>query len=145
MLYLEKEKLPAQLYNAVITIEWSQDSSFIKAYKDPSNGWRIVFENIFNNAGGFTSVEEYIEKGCLMQCNYGRIVNLYGNEAEKTIKTLLKKNQVHFLGSDVHREKGTYLIIPETIKKIKKIVGESKLQELTTINPQKILKNEEWE
>ncbi len=90
-------------------------------------------------------VEEYIEKGCLMQCNYGSIVNLYGNEAEKTIKTLLKKNQVHFLGSDVHREKGTYLIIPETIKKIKKIVGESKLQELTTINPQKILKNEEWE
>ena len=52
---------------------------------------------------------------------------------------------MHFLGSDVHREKGTYLIIPETIKKIKKIVGESKLQELTTINPQKILKNEEWE
>ena len=49
-------------------------------------------------------VEEYIEKGCLIQCNYGSIVNLYGREAEKTIKTLLKKNQVHFLGSDVHRE-----------------------------------------
>ena len=44
-------------------------------------------------------VEEYIEKGCLIQCNYGSIVNLYGREAEKTIKTLLKKNQVHFLGS----------------------------------------------
>ena len=56
-------------------------------------------------------VEEYIEKGCLIQCNYGSIVNLYGREAEKTIKTLLKKNQVHFLGSDVHRENGTYLII----------------------------------
>lgn len=41
-------------------------------------------------------VEEYIEKGCLIQCNYGSIVNLYGREAEKTIKTLLKKNQVHF-------------------------------------------------
>ena len=46
-------------------------------------------------------VEEYIEKGCLIQCNYGSIVNLYGREAEKTIKTILKKNQVHFLGSDV--------------------------------------------
>ena len=56
-------------------------------------------------------VEEYIEKGCLIQCNYGSIVNLYGREAEKTIKTILKKNQVHFLGSDVHRENGTYLII----------------------------------
>ena len=33
-------------------------------------------------------VEEYIEKGCLIQCNYGSIVNLYGREAEKTIKTL---------------------------------------------------------
>lgn len=36
-------------------------------------------------------VEEYIEKGCLIQCNYGSIVNLYGREAEKTIKTILKK------------------------------------------------------
>ncbi len=36
-------------------------------------------------------VEEYIEKGCFIQCNYGSIVNLYGREAEKTIKTLLKK------------------------------------------------------
>ena len=78
-------------------------------------------------------VEEYIEKGCLIQCNYGSIVNLYGREAEKTIKTLLKKNQVHFLGSDVHRENGTYLIILDAIK------------EITTINPKKILQNEEWQ
>lgn len=84
-------------------------------------------------------VEEYIEKGCLIQCNYGSIVNLYGREAEKTIKTLLKKNQVHFLGSDVHRENGTYLIILDAIKKIRKIIGENKINELTTINPKKIL------
>ncbi len=90
-------------------------------------------------------VEEYIEKGCLIQCNYGSIVNLYGREAEKTIKTLLKKNQVHFLGSDVHRENGTYLIIPDAIKKIRKIIGENKINELTTINPKKILQNEEWQ
>lgn len=89
-------------------------------------------------------VEEYIEKGCLIQCNYGSIVNLYGREAEKTIKTLLKKNQVHFLGSDVHRENGTYLIILDAIKKIRKIIGENKINEITTINPKKILQNEEW-
>ena len=90
-------------------------------------------------------VEEYIEKGCLIQCNYGSIVNLYGREAEKTIKTLLKTNQVHFLGSDVHRENGTYLIILDAIKKIRKIIGENKINELTTINPKKILQNEEWQ
>ena len=87
-------------------------------------------------------VEEYIEKGCLIQCNYGSIVNLYGREAEKTIKTILKKNQVHFLGSDVHRENGTYLIILDAIKKIRKIIGENKINEITTINPKKILQNE---
>ena len=90
-------------------------------------------------------VEEYIEKGCLIQCNYGSIVNVYGREAEKTIKTLLKKNQVNFLGSDVHRENGTYLIILDAIKKIRKIIGENKINELTTINPKKILQNEEWQ
>lgn len=90
-------------------------------------------------------VEEYIEKGCLIQCNYGSIVNLYRREAEKTIKTLLKKNQVHFLGSDVHRENGTYLIILDAIKKIRKIIGENKINEITTINPKKILQNEEWQ
>lgn len=90
-------------------------------------------------------VEEYIEKGCLIQCNYGSIVNLYGREAEKTIKTLLKKNQVHFLGSDVHRKNGTYLIILDAIKKIRKIIGENKINEITTINPKKILQNEEWQ
>ena len=90
-------------------------------------------------------VEEYIEKGCLIQCNYGSIVNLYGREAEKTTKTILKKNQVHFLGSDVHRENGTYLIILDAIKKIRKIIGENKINEITTINPKKILQNEEWQ
>ena len=90
-------------------------------------------------------VEEYIEKGCLIQCNYGSIVNLYGREAEKTIKTIFKKNQVHFLGSDVHRENGTYLIILDAIKKIRKIIGENKINEITTINPKKILQNEEWQ
>ena len=34
-------------------------------------------------------VEEYIEKGCLIQCNYGSIVNLYGREAEKTNELVL--------------------------------------------------------
>lgn len=62
MIYFEKDKLPAQLHDAVITIEWSQDSNFVKAYKDPNDGWRIVFDTIFNNPGGFNSVEQYLEK-----------------------------------------------------------------------------------
>lgn len=62
MMYFKKDKLPALLHDAIITIEWSQDSNFVKAYKDPSDGWRIVFDAIFNNPGGFDSVEQYLEK-----------------------------------------------------------------------------------
>lgn len=62
MTYLEKDKLPAQLHDVVITIELSQGSNFVKAYRDPSNGWRIVFNKMFNNAGGFASIEEYLKK-----------------------------------------------------------------------------------
>lgn len=89
-------------------------------------------------------VEEYIEKGCLIQCNYGSILGQYGKETKKTIKTLLKKNLVHFMGSDCHRKDGIYLEIPKAVKKIEKIVGKQKLHEITTSNAQKIINNEQW-
>ena len=90
-------------------------------------------------------VEEYIEKGALIQCNYGSIEELYGKAAKKTLKILLKKNNVHFLGSDCHREGSIYLIIPQAIKKIKKIIGEDEFYKISTINPKKILEDTGWE
>lgn len=89
-------------------------------------------------------VEYYIEKGCLIQSNYGSILDLYGKNARNTLKILLKKNLVHFLGSDCHREKSVYTLIPDALKKIKKIVGKKALYEITTTNPQKILNNDIW-
>ena len=35
--------------------------------------------------------------------------------------------------------------LEKAIKKIKKVIGDSKFEKITTLNPQKILKNEEWE
>ena len=89
-------------------------------------------------------VEEYIKKGCLMQCNYGSILGLYGGEAKKTIKYLLKKDLVHFIASDCHRPKQIYIEVPKALKKIERIIGNQKLDEITTLNQQKILANEEW-
>lgn len=89
-------------------------------------------------------LEKYIEKGCLIQCNYGSILGQYGKEAKKTIKTLLKKDLVHFMGSDCHRKNGIYLEIPKAVKKIEKIVGKQKLYKITTSNAQKIINNEQW-
>ena len=59
MIYKDKNMLPSFLYNAIVTIELSQDSEFIKAYKK-DDGWRLVFKTLFNNSGG--DIESYLEK-----------------------------------------------------------------------------------
>ena len=61
MIYKDKNMLPSFLRNAVVTIERSQDSEFIKAYKK-DDGWRLVFKTLFNNSGGFSDIESYLEK-----------------------------------------------------------------------------------
>ncbi len=88
-------------------------------------------------------VEEYIEKGCLIQSNYASILGYYGKDAQKTVKKLLKNNLINFLGSDCHRKNSIYKIIPKAIKKITKIIGKDEFYKISNLNPQKILNNEE--
>ena len=88
-------------------------------------------------------VKELSEMGALFQANYGSIIGLYGSKAEKTLKKLLKENLISFFGSDSHREEQIYIYIPKILKKLRKIIYDDKILELTEINPQKVLNNEE--
>ena len=88
-------------------------------------------------------IEELAEMGAMFQANYGSILGMYGEKAKKTVKKLLKQDLIQFLGSDVHRTNQIYPLIPKAIKKMSKIISEEKMEELTTINPQKVLNNEE--
>lgn len=88
-------------------------------------------------------VEEYIEKGCLIQSNYASILGYYGKQAQKTVKMLLKNGFINFLGSDCHRKNSIYPNIPKAIKKITKIIGKDEFYKISTVNPQKVLNNEE--
>lgn len=94
--------------------------------------YNVVKENI-------NYAKELIEKGCLLQCNFGSIVDIYGKQARKTIKKLLKLDLVTFLASDTHRPQTVYKMMPEIIKKLKKVISEEKIHELTTENPKKII------
>ena len=67
---------------------------------------------------------QLVEKGCLLQSNFGSIAELYGKQAKKAIKKLLKMDLITYLASDTHRE-----------------ISEEKLYELTAINPAKIIEN----
>ena len=84
-----------------------------------------------------------IQKGVLFQANYGSILGRYGKEAQKTLKKLLQANMIHFLGSDVHKKESIYGKIKESMVELEKVIGKDKLEELTTINPSYILKDEE--
>lgn len=86
-------------------------------------------------------VYDLIQKGVLMQSNFGSIIGRYGEKAELIVRKLLENNMVHFLGSDVHKANTIYHRIGEALREIRDIVGEDKLEELTSINPKLVLED----
>ena len=88
-----------------------------------------------------TLLYDLIQKGVLMQANYASIIGRYGTKAQILVKNFLKSNMIHFLGSDVHRQKTIYPQIPQILVKLKDLIGEKKLEELTTINPNFVIQN----
>ena len=90
-------------------------------------------------------IYELIETGVLMQSNYASIIGWYGEKTQILVKKFLESNMISFLGSDVHRPNTIYPKIPEAIERIEEIIGKDKLFELTTLNPNRVLQNEEIE
>ena len=88
-----------------------------------------------------SKVRELIESGCLIQSNIGSILGIYGKKAKKTIKYLLKNDLINFIATDNHRKYTIYPLLEKGIKKIEKITGKEKAEELTNLNVQKILNN----
>ena len=86
-----------------------------------------------------------IDRGVLMQSNYGSIIGQYGKEPQKAIIKMLKNNMVHMLGSDTHRTGYIYGHFDKVEREYLKYISERKFKELTTINPRHILENEEIE
>lgn len=84
-------------------------------------------------------LEELSEMGVLFQINYGSILGEYGKLPKKTVKKILKKGIVDFIGSDCHREGTLYTKIQVAIKKISKLISEEKLMEITELNARKML------
>ncbi|MBP3255328.1 MAG: protein tyrosine phosphatase [Clostridia bacterium] len=88
---------------------------------------------------------DLFEMGVLFQSNYGSVIGLYGKNAEKTIKLLLKNNYIHFLGSDVHRKGNVYPYINDAKNSIIKIIGQEKFDKISDKNILKVIKDEEIE
>ena len=88
-------------------------------------------------------IYDLIQKGVLMQANYGSIIGLYGKRAKLIVKKFLQNDMIHILGSDVHRQNSIYIKIPEIMGKLEKLIGKEALKMLSEVNPMKILHDEE--
>lgn len=86
-------------------------------------------------------VRELKSMGALFQSNYGSVIGMYGGSAKKTLKKLLKEDLISFLGSDVHAVGQIYPKVPKILKKLEKWISPEKLQELTTLNAEKVLES----
>jgi protein-tyrosine phosphatase len=82
-----------------------------------------------------------VEKGVIMQANYGSIIGEYGSKAQLMLKHMLQNNLVHVLGTNSHRQNTIYPRIPEISREIIGLIGQERLEELTTTNPKLILNN----
>lgn len=85
-------------------------------------------------------IYELFEYNCLLQCNLGSISGQYGKQAKKCVKWLLKHDLVFALATDYHHI-GKKDYISKAFKKLKWVISKNKIEELTYINPKKVLDN----
>lgn len=101
-------------------------------------------ERYLETEKNYSMIEELAQRGVLFQSNINSIVGHYGSAAKKLVIKLLKDNLIQFIGSDAHSVAG-YKKASESLKALKKLVGEEKLKEMTEINPKLVLENKEIE
>lgn len=90
-----------------------------------------------------TYLDKFMDMGVLLQGNYESLFGKFGKNSEKTLKKLLKKKYISFLGSDIHRENHsdhTELLYKKLLKIIK---DEKTINDLVDNNILKVINNEE--
>ena len=86
-------------------------------------------------------VEELIENGAYMQMNYRTIGGKWYEQSVRWCRDMLKNENIHFLGTDMHN---TSYRAPDTkaaVKWLKKHLEESYLKDICTGNAEKVLQN----
>lgn len=87
-------------------------------------------------------IRELLEFNCLLQCNIDSLTGKYGKRAKRIMKWLLKKDLVQFVATDTH-----YVSSDKELKKaynkLEKLAGKDKYDELTYLNPNKLLNNQD--
>lgn len=95
------------------------------------------YQFVINNP---SIVKDLIRRDIIIQLDCLSILGTYGDEVKNTAKAMLKGDMVHLLGTDA-KSPQDYENSAKAYKKIKKIVGEHKYNELTQTTPNTILQD----
>lgn len=128
------DKIESNFYSMIEAVFQLQ----IKGYR-PIISQIEQYQCVIHNS---TIVEDIHDRDILTQLDILSITGEYGDAIKKTAKTLLENNQIHTLGTNINEPKD-YKKISKALKKIKRIVGKTKFEELTTTNAQHIIDDKE--
>ena len=87
----------------------------------------------------FNKIYELEKMGVYFQSNIDSLIGRYGEEAEKTIKRLLKEKKISFLATDIHHKKHDYGVWKTAKEVALKYISEKEYEILTNINPSKLI------
>lgn len=127
---LYSQKIPMNAWDEFNEL---QDAGYIPVLAHPER-YDFVGQDV-------NSLIPLIESGVLLQSNIGSMYGKYGKKIKKTLKKMLKRNMVHFFGTDSHNTT-VYPRFEECMKKVRKIVKDEEMIEAILTNPEKILNNE---
>lgn len=87
----------------------------------------------------FNRIYELEKIGVYFQSNLDSIVGCYGENAEKTIKRLLKEKKIAFLATDIHHKKHDYTKWQRAKLVALKYLSEREFDLITNINPSQLI------
>jgi len=91
------------------------------------------------------TIKRIKEQGVYIQMNLGSLIDYYGKTVRKAAEQILKLKMADVIATDAHSPEQLMAIVPEGIKRLRKIAGEKAVQVLMKINPAKVLAGEPLE
>jgi len=92
-----------------------------------------------------SSIKRIKEQGVYIQMNLGSLVDYYGKTVRKAAEQILKLKMVDLIATDAHSPEQLAAIVPQGLKRLRKLAGEKAVHVLLKVNPAKVLAGEPLE
>lgn len=109
---------------------------------DLSRHYRVILahpERYKSFQKDFSLIENLVNEGILLQCNFGTLQGQYGKEAMRTLKMILKKRYAFCFGTDIHQERDFCYYQQAVIRLWRIVKDEQYFRDIIYNNAEKII------